>query len=670
MVSIKSHSNPFDLVKASDFSDEQIDKYWVDIGGEGGLHDLFEPLTLVPMLLLGGKGSGKTHLMRYYSSAVRKIHAGNDLARAVEMDGFLGIYVRADGLNVGRFAGKGESEDAWAAVFSYYFELWLATHFLRSVGELVSSDGALIDEEGFVIRAIGILSHCSESEVKKIDDLIRYFTSLRKDIDRIVGNVATGRSSLSQIDVCIAPGDLVFGLSEIFNEITDNFRKIIFVYLIDEIENFSASQQKFLNSLIRYRRGQVTFKIGCRLYGIRTKKTLGGSEEEIRQGAEYQKVVLDAWLRSHGDAYKQQAKGLIGGRLEAAGFRVGDVERAFACLDASDWYQKETLPLMGRWDENGKDRPYWSSLRKQLAAKFGEDLAHEVIAILKLDAFPVLEKANIYVFSKEWRSSRDLIELANSVASDANLVRQGRKSEASSYFLSLEHFKSDFLAQIFRECSSGRRVVYAGLDTLVHLSQGVPRNLLGLLKHIFRRAQFADEKPFESGSAISIKSQIEGVADASSWFWEDAQPDMHGNEVRFAVKSVAELLSAVRFSLKPAECDLSTFTVAAEAGTSQAKEVLEHAENWSYLIKVPGGGIDRNDGSTLNDKYQLSPMLVPRWGVSEYRRGTISLSEELFNSMFDPEHRRDLDKLLAKRLSGMRDPFLIEKGVGEQGSLI
>lgn len=669
MASIKSRSNPFDLVKASDFSDEQIDQYWVDLTGEAQLHHLFQPLLPMPMLLLGGKGSGKTHLMRYYSSSVRKIHAGNDTGRAAEVDGFLGIYVRADGLNVGRFAGKEQPDEVWAAVFSFYFELWLATHFLRIMQECFS-DGKVFENEGkFARDVIGLFSHLeSQNPVYTIQGLIDCFTELRKKVDHVVGNVATKRSSLSEINICVAPGDLVFGVPELLAKYADRFSEVLFVYLIDEIENFSATQQKFLNSLIRYRRGGVTFKIGCRLYGVRTKKTLDAAEEEIRQGAEYEKVELDAWLREHDDAFKLQALGLIDRRLRKAGFSVDDLRQAFVELDPRNWYQNDTLPLMERWDKRGADRPYFADFRRLLLKKVPADVATKVVEALKLPELPLIEKANIYVYLKDWEGQKGALSLAKSIREQAqNFLGNGRAA-APKYAQSVEHFKSDFLAQIFRECAGTKRASYIGLDSLVHLSQGVPRNLLGLLKHIYRRAQFAGERPFEPGVAISAKSQSDGILDAAAWFWEDAQPDKHGNEVRLSVQAVAELFSAVRYSPKPAECDLSTFTVMAGVGTDAARMVLEHAENWSYLVRVSTGAIDRNDKSVLNDKFQLSPMLAPRWGVSEHRRGTIALSDELFNAMFDPSCRAELDPLVRKRLAGMRDP--LSDVDSDQGSLI
>ena len=55
-------TNPFQLTRAADLNDKQILDLWVDPEGELGKR--LRPASRLPMILLGGKGSGKTHLMR------------------------------------------------------------------------------------------------------------------------------------------------------------------------------------------------------------------------------------------------------------------------------------------------------------------------------------------------------------------------------------------------------------------------------------------------------------------------------------------------------------------------------------------------------------------------------------------------------------------------------
>jgi hypothetical protein len=189
---------------------------------------------------------------------------------------------------------------------------------------------------------------------------------------------------------------------------------------------------------------------------------------------------------------------------------------------------------------------------------------------------------------------------------------------------------------------------------MIELSQGITRNLLVNLKHIFRRSRFAGEEPFING-VISIKSQSDGVRDGASWFWEDAQPPSSGLQVRDAVESIAVLFRTIRLSHSPSECDLCAFSVPWESLSENSRRTLMVAENWSYLIKTPEGRRNKNN-KQIDPLYQLGPMLAPRWEVSEHRRGTIELQQDLADAILDPAHRAELRHLLRKRLAHIVTP--------------
>jgi len=663
--------NPFDLVKASDFSAAEIVDYWVDIANnDGGLVQLLQPKLRTPMLILGGKGSGKTHLMRYCSAPVRAALCGGDLGAAVANDGYLGIYVPAEGLNSHKFAGKGQSPDLWLAIFNMYFELWLATTLLAAVGECVSSSSIEdFDEKAFVKGVCELFDIEIELEAHTIKAIIDFLTRLRKKIDYAANNVAvTGH--MDPIEIPFSSGRLVFGIPAMLANACVGFSETVVTYLIDEAENFTPEQQRFLNTLIRYRSGNTTFRIGARLYGIRTYQTLG-SGEPIKRGSEFLQLELDAFLRDHDQDYKLFASKLVVRRLQQSGLAVAtgqaNLSAFFEELDKDNHYQKPLLKLLESRDKAGKERPYIRKLRKQLADHFDQpaDWHERLIEHLTMRENPLLEKLNIFLLYRDWsESASKLMQTAETIREQAAAYLAGGALKSPKYGDVLAHFDSDLLAQLYRDC--GQNVPYCGLDTLIHLSQGIPRNLIGILKQIYRRSLFSGERPFVGGHVISVDSQSLGVLDSAAWFWEDAQPDTFGIEARESVEAIAVLFRTIRYSDKPSECDLCTFAVDEEKLTKSAKEVLQASENWSYLIKAPLGHKGKTNRD-LSAKYQLGPMLAPRWGVSVHRRGTLQLQTELANAILDHEKKDDLRSLFLKRVSGM---FLSKSSDEKQKSLL
>jgi hypothetical protein len=88
--------NPFNLTKANDYSDAQINDYWVDMPDGNGFLSILKPASPMPTLILGGKGSGKTHLMRYCSYEIQKLRHSGTLQESIKKEGYLGIYTRCE----------------------------------------------------------------------------------------------------------------------------------------------------------------------------------------------------------------------------------------------------------------------------------------------------------------------------------------------------------------------------------------------------------------------------------------------------------------------------------------------------------------------------------------------------------------------------------------------
>jgi hypothetical protein len=659
-----SDENPFDLQKASHYSSEEILGHWVDIAEQhGGLVAVLQPTSITPMFLLGGKGSGKTHLMRYCSAPVQAARHG-DLVSAIKVERYAGVYVPAEALNTYKFAGKGLDTEAWSTVFSMYFETWLATSLLSVVQEAIKDKFNEPQAEPFASRLRGLFD--VEVRIRTLAELLRYLVSLKKNIDFVVNNSAITRD-ISSLVVPFSTGSLLFGIPDLVADTFSELGNPLFVYLVDELENFTSDQQKFLNTLIRYRKGRATIKVGARLYGVKTFETLG-SGEPIKPGSEFAQVELDKFLRDHGAEYRAFAinltlRRLRQGRLSSVIRDETSLTSAFEELDKSDYWRVTTLALMRSYDDTGRPRPHIQTLERKLSdANIPAEVVGEVIRTLRVPDHPLLEKVNTFLFVRRWSGGEALaVPTAKEVAQEALAFRANGRAAAKDYTQVLDHFSSDLLAQMYR--AARQPIPYAGFDTLVELSQGIPRNLLVILAHIYRRALFAGEHPF-AGGKISIASQTNGVIEGAKSFWDDAQPDADASDVRDSMEGLALLFRSIRFSDAPSECDLCTFSVTLDKLTDRSRNILSTAEKWSHLIRIPEGAKNRNHRS-IDAKFQFAPMLAPRWELSHHRRGAIELKAELANAIFDPAERDGLVQLVQSRIAKMNAPHMWQHSNGQ-----
>ena len=660
--------NPFSATRAADFTDKQIYDYWVDLTSGSGFWEMINPKLELPMIILGSKGSGKTHVMRYLSFPLQRLrHADSSGIDGIRNEGYVGIYMRCDGLNSARFRGKRQSDEMWADVFAYYIELWLGQMVVDACYEALKGTQVIVEQGGSIAAAVkDLFDTPAETFPDSVEDLGDHLRTLHKDLDAAINNCAINGNL--DIRIRTSSGKLVFGVPQVFAAHIPQLRDTAFVYLIDEFENLTEQQQKLINTLIREKRNPSSFKIGARLYGLRTQSTFC-ADEEIKEGSEYERLPLDVRLRNREGQYRAFARRLVIKRLterrmlsnppESDDEMKQFLESAFGKAKGEIVAKEETQSVALKYANH--ERPYFAALRQALERGRKGNVAPGISSRADLDMviknlscheFPLLEKLNCFILYQDWNSKRNLLESSIAIQQDCQSYVSTRDA-GTQYHSKLLHWKADLLAQLRRECKQKQQ--YVGFDTFVELSWGNPRHLLILLKHVLSWAVFKGEKPF-GGKPISVGAQIEGVKEAADWFFRDARiPGKDGKFVQDAINRLGTLFRSIRYSDKPSECSLSTFSFEPASATDETRRLIDLAEMWSLLVYV-GGQSDRNS-ERVDMKFQINRMLAPRWGISSSRRGALVISGDDLNAVFDPAFKHEFEDRLKIRVDRMTAPF-------------
>lgn len=651
--------NPFNTTKASHLSDQEIEDYWVDIASDDGYGflEMAKPTSAMPMLILGGKGSGKTHLMRYMSYALQKIRHEQDVVSGVKQEQYVGVYFKCSGLNAARFTGKGINEEIWGDIFAFFMELWLAQIVIEIILDAFSSRDEFIKSEADICNDIFDLFDSPDFD--KPSDLITFTRTLNNLQKRV--NTAVNNSSLTRsvdVRILVTSGKLTFGIPQILVSRLESLKAVQVLYLVDEFENLAEPQQKYINTLLREKEGPCSFKVGSRLYGVKTYSTFSANEEN-KEGSEFEVIHLDANLRKTKKSYSEFAQRLCERRLAEAGYFTFDLRECFEVIPTSKCMEELTAYITSnKQDDN---RPYFEKLRKYLeqglrsntatGVRSREDI-DRIINALGVPTYPFLEKVNTFLLYQDWYSGENLLEAAAKISEECKHFIQEQKSTRLEQVLS--HFKEDLLAQLIREYQ--HKQLYLGFDTFIDMSDGLPRNLLIILKHIFRWSSFNGEQPFQRGCNISVESQRKGIRDASEWFYNDARlTGTDGETIKSSINRLASLFREVRFSDKPSECSISSFSADLSQSSQTARHTIDLAEKWSLLINIEGGQKNRNS-QRVDPKYQINSMLAPRYDLPVSRRGAIALNPDEINAIFDPNYVSEYDTLMRDRIDRMTAP--------------
>lgn len=639
---INRPDNPFRITKSNDLTDEQINQLWVSVTEDDGITGLAWPASPTAMYILGGKGSGKSHLMRYYSFPVQVIRyqeSGTPISEGIKSDGYVGVYARCGGMDSSRFEGKALDEEKWSALFAYYFELWVADKTLATVETLLDQRVIAPETDAIIAGEIATLLDKDVSSITSIVNAREYFADLRRTLDYAVNNAAFGKKL--DAEILVTRGRLFFGLPKVFCKHVDFLKQIIFVYLLDEFENFAVNRQIYINTLLREREGPTAFRIGSRLYGRKTLQTLSGGERNLKD-SEYEDLFLDERFRQNATKYRAFALRLVSRRLDPIAERREPNDNGthhlfdFFERPNMDWDSRYFLDATAKHDP--AERYHLTNLRDKLQRGVSEGFVvgihgnkeiGELIKTISFPEHPIVEKLCILHLFQKWFRSANLADAAHFVRERAEAKLSGEKDKKFDEFV--DKHKSDMIAQWLR--ANSKKQVYAGLENFILMSEGLPRALITILKHIYDWAIYTGEDPFKRGK-ISVDSQHLGVVEAADLFLEQMLPDGEdGVRVGSAIERLCLLFRANRFSDKPIETSLIAFSVDQLALDPEARRVLDLATKTSLVISVERGQRERNSKG-VTSKLEVNRMLAPRRDLPIARRGVATFDASTVDLIF------------------------------------
>ena len=652
--------NPFEVTKAVDFSDEEIAKTWVNLPG-GGFEILAPPTSPMPHFLIGGKGGGRTHLLRYYSFPLQCLRHRDSLFEGVLEEGYLGIYLRCSSLNALRFDGKGYDDDTWTAVFAYYLDIWLGRLVLDGFINLLAGLHCPLDRtlaNRFVDEVKSLFTQIPATnggDLGILEELAASLRELQRSVDSSINNAALTRTL--ELEITANPGSLVFGIPRIACSIFSELSKLRVAYLIDEFENLTGSQQKYVNTLIREKQLPSTFLIGSRLWGIRTHATLGGGEEN-KLGSEFEQTVLEDIYRKQNHDYTTFCTDIVRRRLD--GFdRVSakDPHEVFETAPETSIEERAREVL----SKEGIELTPWMARLESKLVSVGvpEKEVRAITDSLAVPGDPIGEKFALLAYYRLWAKGENL----NDAVMKAVGFASDRRNPDTKGYESYKHYRKDLFAQFLKDLGIPQE--YCGFGCFIDMSGYLPRNLLIVLKRVTRWALFVGDRPFHGGN-VSLRAQYQGVKEASEWFLSDATGlGQIGADSQRAVRRLGDFLAAHRFSDKPVEVECSQFEVNTQTLTPSALMCLKEAATHSLLLASSSGRKDRNTGAH-HQKFQINPMLGPLFSLPLVRRGCLSLSPPEANAIFDRyTSDREFALVRDRRLSDLNAPFGQVSGQGK-----
>lgn len=610
-----SYSNPFGGVNAVQLKVESILEYWCnpfiyDLFSGIKEQDIFE--DSMNIIFMGGRSTGKSMFLRYWSYPVQFLKAEKEkikLCDCIKKNKGIGFYYRIDGPIIRFFQGKGIDKESWASIFTHYFELIIGRQYLEVLNILIIS-GELENnnlEDTFLPelrKLMGITNSLSLLEI--INDFDKRIT----EVDLYRGNLPFYKNKFVPKTRGFSSQDLSFGIAELMLQHIDFFKDLNFIILLDEYENFLEYQQEIINTLLRFSRPQIKFRLGMRLEGFKTYNMIT-EEDFIKEAREYRKVIFEEVLNKD--------KGYHNFLIDISKKRL------------------ESIPIL-------KEKGY-TDIKSFLSDK--ENIEQEAKSIVKDNPKKITD-----YFLKKGISSESLLkvkfkdnpllELLNNLWLVRGVTSEKIIKSMSEYLNGIEtedshKYKRDYVDKykyslLFLLCSIYRtKKLYYSFNTFAFLSSGIVGHFVELCRRSFAIAGWGDNDKLLDDGVISIEHQSKAAYEFSNDEKKQINRiDEFGGLISKFVENIGNIFRDYHIDYKVRYPETNQFSNNIDAiENDKTRKALQAAIRWSVIQRKPA--MQRTGPSeSRKDLFTLNRIFSPAFQISYRTRGgkSIILDEE------------------------------------------
>ena len=615
MSSVTSYKNPFTDYQANQIDVESLLDYWCDpfsIFTTSGLTENEVYSGNGPLIFMGGRGSGKTMFLRHCSVDVQKAHFNrvkpNDQTFIDHINtlGGIGIYIRFDGATLKSFEGSNLTNEVWENLFVHYFELYLAREYLIALKVLEddspTSSSTMV---AFLDKMCALL--CCDKKIETLNQLIDEVNARISEVSDFRGVIGFQSAEFHPTKPIISQY-LSFQVPELIKEFFQELRpNTNFILLLDEFENFSISQQRMINTLLKFVKPGLTFRIGMRRNGWRTFGTVN-KDDFVKEGRDYEKFIFEEILHSKNSGYQTFLIEVARKRLKRVDIFVqrGNTDiRHF--LGKNEDLEAEALEIAKK-DLSKIDKFYQSKFPDIQNAEF---LPNKSPLVRILGFLWIIRGESIDLTQKA------IIEYENEERTE--LAERLRYDLVNKYRLSL----TIILASIYRT-----QKLYYSFNTFSYLSSGIVGHFIELCRYTFRYAEFGSDSDHIDGF---IAKELQGKAAenvAMNELQQVKRIEEHGRHLYSLVGNLGEIFRSYHLDLRIRYPETNQFSLNEIALDDDLVAVFNSALMWSVIQKKPT--LQSNaPRSKKTELYTLNRIFSPAFQISYRTRGGIS---EAYNS--------------------------------------
>ncbi len=630
-------------------SEETKEDNWSDFVVPGFLDKLEIKSQSKALAIIGGRGTGKTTLLRYFCHATqfssRRPYLPDDILKHI------GLYWRADTNFLNSFAGGEQSPEVWRSAFEHMLACEFGKEIIRSLKNLNCNPER---QKRFGLPDslnISILKDFDEGLGDNIFDLEKSLQKSRTKLSMWINNLETYPRPI------FLPAEAFLKtLIEELKRQLPYLANTTFGIFIDEYENLRDEQQRFINGLLKHGSPPLIYNIALKPKGWHTEQTIGG--ESIQEISDYRVIDLESHIAKDFDVFAaellffrlaehdpdlQNSLPIVPDHLRSVD-HIQDRYENSRYREAVVTAAEQMLPrvsLSAAAEVILTDTKLYERLSEKIRLalqKKGSDLEVEAFIDLKFPEISVIMPALI---SRERESAESLL-------TEFIDFKRGIGTRLSPKGILVSNNLFGCINSIYIDARR-TSILFSGFSVLIMIARGNVRHLLELIHRIFKEYQPVNDEilpivpPPVQAHAIYVAS--ESIINTVSGF------GIYGPQLYAFASCLGSVFRQRHRSDKQSEPEINHFTIASgELGERLNKYLLE-AEKWSVLFvsretKMKTLGVIGSD-------YTLNPIFSPYFQISYRKKRSLHLNSSQLLQMFEGEQQ--IRDALVREL-GKQDP--------------
>lgn len=627
MVKDTTFNNPFEDINANVMDPKKILDFWCDPFASGFLTETNKIdfyTTKIPIILEGSRGSGKTTILKYFSFDVQfelsKKRKDYSYTRQVKSDGGIGIYFRCDESFIRTFQIVFSDKESKIVVFEHYLELFI----IKNLFEIISKMDKHEEAKKIILEEI---ASKTVLEFSSFNDFENYISSAIAYIDAYKNNSVFTNDKFSP--------DNIFSMYQISAVMIEGLKRseplwknINFIILIDEFENLDFELQKMFNSLLKFSKNEISFRVGRRSEGLITTETINETEY-LRKNHDYTiiSLVKDAGHKETKTYFEEIALKRFKSVTE---FESLDINHIFGA--------SEDLNMEAKKIAKNRKAHMYQILKTQNRISADKKLLEAIVDIISYPENPIAEMLNaLWVIRSK---NENKLEVARDVKKTMLSAITNNGSDTSS--VDTKKYSDDYrnkyryslvvlLNSIYR-----KQKLYYSFNTICYLSNSNARMFINFCRAIINDALFYERKNFLKTRKISEETQSRAIREVSQGEFNNVSAIIkHGQKIGNLIQNIGNVFSDFHKDKKVRYPETNQFRFDINQLRNDYREVINVALSWSVIIARPR---KQRASAGVNKKvsiYHLNRSYAPLFDISYRTRGG-------FNPEFTAQEIQDM----------------------------